>query len=207
MLFFSCEMSAYQIVQRMIIHMSGIPGGVVRGGAQLTKAERDKHNSQLTDLIVKIVNADRFGKLLIHDEGGIRIDDLVQVCRDHRTHIIYVDYIQLVRPLNAADRHIQVGEVSMLLKKVAMDLNVPVVAAAQLKRLANKTPPTLNDLRESGSLEQDADQVIFIDRQMEDGVPPPAGEGRIMVMKNRHGATGSAPVWYEGSTFTFRDMQ
>ena len=205
-LFFSCEMSAYQVVQRMIIHMAQIPGGIIRGSALLTKAERARHEQSIINLYSRIMETRGFGRLLVHDEGGVRIDRLMNICHHYPAHVIYVDYIQLVRPISDTDRHIQVGEVSMALKKIAMDMNVPVVAAAQLKRLAAKTAPTLNDLRESGSLEQDADQVIFIDREMEDGVLPPRGEARLMVMKNRHGTTGLASVWYEGSTFTFRDL-
>ena len=205
-IFFSLEMSASQIIQRMLVHMAKIPGRVLRqGGDRLTKHERSHHAGELLALISSIVNAPKFGRLFICDDGGINIADIADACRFQAVHIVYVDYIQLVRPTSEADRHIQVGEVSMGLKKIAMDLNVPVVAAAQLKRLAAKMTPSLNDLRESGSLEQDADQVIIIDRELTDGVPASEGEGRIMVMKNRHGATGATPIWYDGSTFTFRD--
>ena len=209
-LMFSCEMSAYQIAQRMMVHMSGIPGEIIRrGGMHLTKVEKNLAKDKLRNLAIKISNhTPPVGKLYIHDEGGIPIQKLAGITKEHQVQIVYVDYIQLVRPVTpTADRHVQVGEVSMGLKALAMDQDLPIVAAAQLNRQAAKNTPSLSDLRESGSLEQDADQVIFIERELTDGVPESAGEGRIMVMKNRHGATGSVAVWYDGSTFTFRDLE
>lgn len=133
--------------------------------------------------------------ILVDDTSAIVIDTLVERATEARPDIVMVDYAQLVESPRGIDSRVQqVGDVSRKLKMLAMSLGIPVVAAAQVNRAAEQRSdgePRLSDLRESGSLEQDADIVVIIHRKT-DTQP----ERTLIVAKNRHGATGRiAAVW------------
>ena len=96
----------------------------------------------------------------------------------------------------------------MQLHALAKDLDCPVIAGAQIKRLGRGNKPGLEDLRESGSLEQDSDQVIILDRETdENDALPKQGFGSISVLKNRHGLGGVCPFYYTGRYFLFEDPE
>jgi replicative DNA helicase len=137
----------------------------------------------------------------IMDRAGLTIDQIIAAATTMRPDVVLVDYVQLVASgQNRDNRVLQVGDVTRGLKILAKDLGVPVVAAAQLGRKADDHPtePTLSDFRESGSIEQDADIVVFITRTQQ--IPY---QHTLIVGKNRHGPTGTVSVVFMPSTVTF----
>jgi replicative DNA helicase len=131
---------------------------------------------------------------------------------------VIVDYLGLVRPSTKAENRVnEVSEITRNLKMMAKDLNIPVICCAQLSRgtetRGKSHKPQLADLRESGSIEQDADMVLFLYRpeyysidQFEDNTPS-AGLAEIMFEKNRHGSTGSVRVRFISRNTRFVDME
>jgi replicative DNA helicase len=125
---------------------------------------------------------------------------------------VFVDYLQFIRVSGAKDRRIEVGEASRALKELSKELNIPVIALAQLSRSVEGRPlkmPMLSDLKEAGEIEQDADLVTFIWRPEYYGInhfdfgggmgeQPTGGKGVLMVAKNRAGATGDIVVNWNG---------
>ena len=207
---FSLEMSNEQIVQRMIINRSEVDGSFLRtGGGQKSPQNIEMIEKKMTDAATVLYN--QSAHLLLCDHADLDINTLTSLClATEGIEIAFVDYLQLVKggtESRKRDRHIEIGEVSRGLKTLAKTLYIPVVAAAQLRRVSeNRTKkPVLNDLRESGSLEQDADQVVMIHRDLdEDGGISQEGEALLMIQKNRHGATGVAKVFYRGKHFKFK---
>lgn len=133
--------------------------------------------------------------------------------------IVFVDYLQLMQPTiqrRDGNRAVEVSEISRGLKILAKDLHLPVVALSQLSRdiekrsKADKTPK-LSDLRESGSIEQDADIVMFLDRSLTEEEAasddrPAAGEARLVVAKHRNGPIGTIDLSFNGEFTRFGDV-
>lgn len=147
------------------------------------------------------------GALWVDDTAGITISEIYdkshRAIRVNKLNLILVDYIQLVRPVSKdLARWEQVGEVSRGLKQLAQGLGVPVLAAAQLNRTAGTEGqrPRLEHLRESGSLEQDADIVILIHRKNENASDY---SRELIVAKNRHGEVGDVGVVWRPATVSF----
>jgi replicative DNA helicase len=143
--------------------------------------------------------------LYISDSPVTKLLELRSLARrvvlEHGVKILFIDYISLITSENPTlQRHEQVGEISRSLKSLARELNIPVVALSQLNRDTEKTKhkPTLADIRESGSIEQDADVVIFIHRdkekQAEDKSAPL--ETELILAKQRNGPIGSVSVLF-----------
>ena len=213
--FFTLEMPFMQIASRLMINLVEIPGKLLtHSGYSFTVAERDLFKqkvSYLVDQLRRLKEADKLGKFWINDTRRITVEEVLKDCQSmDGLDMVFVDYIQLVSPPQdekSKDRHLQLGEITMQLHDMAGDLNVPVIAGAQLRRLKGQKAG-LEDLRESGSLEQDSDQVILLERELdEDGQLPKEGPGTITVLKNRHGLSGSAPFYYTGSYFKFEDHE
>lgn len=119
--------------------------------------------------------------------------------------IIFVDYIQLLQPDQRVNSRVEgVGEITRALKLLAMELNIPIVAAAQLNRVAANTgnPPRLSDLRESGSIEQDADCVILLHRP-DDQLSQPIKKVELCVAKHRQGSCGKTELMFDGALMRF----
>jgi replicative DNA helicase len=129
--------------------------------------------------------------------------------------VVFVDYLQLVKDNDKLDRHLQIGNISRGLKALARELAVPVIAAAQLnrgveQRSSREKRPMLSDLRESGSIEQDADQVLLIHRR--DGDEPEGSAGEVtpvdlIVAKNRNGPTGDVEMLFRRKYTRFEQKQ
>jgi replicative DNA helicase len=152
--------------------------------------------------------------LYIDDSSDQTVDSIRAKARRLRAEhgyldMIAVDYLQLMRsPKKVEARHLEIGDITRGLKGLAKDLQCPVLALSQLSRKAEETnePPSLRHLRESGSIEQDADVVLFIH---------PTGERReneavvadIIIAKNRQGSIGTVPVVFNGATMTFRERE
>jgi replicative DNA helicase len=130
--------------------------------------------------------------------------------------IIVIDYLQLMQSKGAgqADRWVAVGEISRGLKMLAKELNVPILALSQLSRAVEtrkEKRPMLSDLRESGSIEQDADVVMFIDRSLSEDESesfdrPNLGTAKLMIGKNRNGATEDFDLAFDPPFTRFRDL-
>jgi replicative DNA helicase len=217
--FFSLEMSANQLAHRLFSIESGIPSETISRG-KLAENEwivlMDKINKLNTD------------KLIIDDTPALSIFDLRAKCRrlkhQHDIQLIIVDYLQLMQGESDKDknkakgnREQEISYISRSLKALAKDLNVPVIALSQLSREVEKRAgmkrPQLSDLRESGSIEQDADLVMFIFRpeyyqmdQFENG-DPAKGLAEIMIQKNRHGPTDNIRVKFQSQYTKFTDVE
>ena len=125
---------------------------------------------------------------------------------EHQIDLIIVDYLQLVRGRNLESRVQEVSEISQSLKNLARELKVPVVALSQLSRAVEQRggdkKPQLSDLRDSGSIEQDADVVMFLYRPNEED-----RENYILfVAKHRNGATGELPLFFKGDRTKFYEV-
>lgn len=182
--FFSLEMPAIKIIRRMISNIGNISATSIRKGS-LTNAQF----SDIQDAQDKIGNA----PIYINETPSILISDLESEARRMKSHhgieIIFIDYIGLIQhPNQKLERHRQVAEVSMRLKALARELNIPIVVASQLTRDDEGKMPTLRSLSESKQLEQDADLVIFLHR---DG-PPDSHEDKLKLIlaKQRDGTSG-----------------
>lgn len=212
---FSLEMSIDQLVQRFISMETGISAGSQR----LAKLSENEWS-----LVLQAVQDNESLNIWLDDTPSLTPASLRARClrwkKEHGLDMVVVDYIQLMTSDGrGSDNRVQeVSKISRALKQLAKELNVPVLAAAQLSRDIEKRDdktPRLSDLRESGSLEQDADIVIFIHRPE----PAPAGgeeEGgeepdvvseditELFVAKHRHGPTGSIQAEFEKNKTQFK---
>jgi replicative DNA helicase len=126
----------------------------------------------------------------------------------HGAKLVIVDYVQLMDPPHGAfSRENEVAQISKGLKRTAMKRDVPILMLAQIRRDAEGKVPTLSDLRESGSLEQDADEVLFIHRETDPETHVLKDRGMLVLAKNRDGESGSFPVTYNWQRYRFEEMK
>lgn len=198
--FFSLEMSMLQLAQRLLFSESGVDSSRLRQ-ATLGQVERRKLAEALSVLAAAPIYLD--------DTPNIPLAELRAKARrlhhDITLDLVVVDYLQLIQGSGRDNRVNEIGEISRSLKALARDLNVPVVALSQLSRaVESRSPhiPMLSDLRESGSLEQDADVVLFIYREeVYDKDTEKKGIAEIHVAKHRNGPTGQVSLlWLEKLT-------
>lgn len=213
-LLFSCEMPAVQIVERLLFARSGVRRGEIVRRGTLTPLEMQHFKRAVED-----VGA---AQLVIDDTAAISINELRakarRVMRDlGGLAVIGVDYLQLMRSTSrqaANSREREVAEISAGLKALAKELKVPVVVLAQLNRgpetRAGKEAgiPRMSDLRESGSIEQDADMIGLLYRsdyyaEDEDQRQQLAGLASLHLAKNRNGPTGDIPLRFEAELMRF----
>lgn len=196
----SLEMSTHQLVQRLLGMESHVPVSSVRRSSVL-KASDFGRIMDAAGLIHK-------AELLIYDRAGATIDEVRTAAR--RMHadgcrIIFVDYIGLIDARKYSDkRHEEVGYCSRALKGLARKLNVPIIALSQIRRESEGTRPSLRDLRESGSIEQDADVVMFIyDPDSED---KKSGVRELIIEKHRNGPTGTVELYFNMEHVRFESV-
>lgn len=200
--FFSLEMSNKEIVQRLLSISSQIDFLAIKNSS-LSEAQRT--------LLLK--EKDRFQNvhIITYEDIQKTVSDIRKRCRRLKEKkgldIIFIDYLQLIQTSgkNYENRQVEVADISRGLKALAMDLKVPVICLAQLSRRIEERSggiPVLSDLRESGSVEQDADMVIFLTPTSSD----PARKDHISMhlAKNRHGAIGKVEFVFKGTTLTFQ---
>lgn len=205
-LFFSLEMPATQLALRMICVEAMIDSQKVRTG----------HIS--SDELKKIVAVSaKLGKapIYIDDSPSVNILELRAKARRLAQKVplgmVIVDYLQLITSISRVDRHLQIAEISRMLKQLARELNVPVMAMSQLSRAVEARTdqrPTLADLRESGSIEQDADVVMFIYR--EERVKKDSekkGIASIIVAKQRNGPIGEIDLRFWDKYTKFANLE
>lgn len=191
---FSLEMSAEQITARVLTNFTEIKNSsVLRKG--LNEMELRQYWNRKDDLISLSIHIDDTPSISIEN---LRLKAKMLKMR-YNIQILFVDYLQLITYEKAKTREQEISNISRGLKSIAKELDIPVVALSQLSREVEKRPdkrPKLSDLRDSGSIEQDADEVLFLYRpeyynieQWEDfyNNEPTANEIEIIIAKNRHG--------------------
>lgn len=189
--FFSLEMSDMQIMQRLIASEGRIPSQKLRSGL-LTLQELQKMQTAAGNLYE--------APLYIVDTPNMKLLELRAIARrlkmEKDIKIIFIDYIGLITTENTQiPRYEQVSEISRSLKSLARELNIPVVALSQVRRDAEQKEPTLADLRESGSIEQDADVVMFIHRDRKSATEEkPDLDTKLIVAKQRNGPIGDLEI-------------
>ncbi len=209
---FNLEMTTDQLANRILSNVGQISIPKMRTG-------RLEHNDwrRLNEAVSQLNNA----KLLLDDTPGITIGEIRSKCRklansDEGLGLVVIDYLQLVTgpSKTTGNRQQEVSEISRSLKMMALELGVPVIAAAQLSRAVESREdkrPIMSDLRESGSIEQDADIVSFLYRddyynkesRREDG----ASLSEFIIGKNRSGPTTTIELLFKGATSTFVNFQ
>ena len=207
-LLFSLEMSKEQLVDRMLSMESGVDAWAIRTG-NLNDSDFEKIGHAMGTLSE--------AQIYIDDTPGITISDLRTKARReaHKNNIglIIVDYLQLMsgsRSMSDGNRVQEISEISRGLKGIARELNVPIIALSQLSRsVESRSPqiPQLADLRESGSIEQDADVVAFIYR--EDYYNPETDRRNItdiFIKKHRNGPTGAIELYFDKEKQRFRSI-
>ena len=205
---FSLEMSKEQVVNRMLASRGLVDSQRIRSGRL-----EDDDWTKLAEASGEMSNS----PLFIDDTPGISMMEIRARCRKLKLEqdlgLVVVDYLQLITGSGkrGASRDQEIGEISRGLKILAKELNVPVIALSQLSRGADRRDdhkPVLSDLRESGSIEQDADMVIFIHRDeyynKEDSEEK--GIAHIMLSKNRSGAQGDFEVGWIGQYTKFMNL-
>ena len=208
---FTLEMSRTQLLERLLAAEGRLDSNRLRKG-NLSEEDQDR-----------LMTAARWmnnqgDKIVIDETPGISLGELRSRCRrykkDHGLDLIVIDYLQLMSGTASAQkqgREREISEISMGLKGLAKELNIPIVACAQLNRGPDARPdkrPKISDLRESGSMEQDADQIIFIYR--DDYYNPNsefAGKAEILVAKNRHGETASIYLAWLPNFVAFHNLE
>lgn len=207
---FNLEMSAEQLAMRMISAQGGIDQNKLKTG-RLEHNDWKKVNEAISEL------SDT--NLFIEDASGITVSEIRAKCRRLATQgpglgLVVIDYLQLIdgSAKYAGNRQQEVSEISRSLKTMAMELKVPVIALAQLSRsveLRENKRPIMSDLRESGSIEQDADIVAFLYR--DDYYNKSAAEQtnisvtELIVGKHRNGNTGTIELLFERNMSNFRN--
>lgn len=205
--FFSLEMSAEQLVGRILSSATEVSSSKLRTG-QLQPADWDKVANQMDNLMSS--------KLYIDDTPGLTVQMMRSKLRRLKVEkgldLIIVDYVQLMTGRNGGNsdnRQQEISEISRNLKLIAREMNVPLIALSQLSRgVESRTDkrPVLSDLRESGSLEQDADIVVFLYRDKyysKDDTQEDITE--VIIRKHRNGALGTINLLFQGELTRFRD--
>ncbi len=207
--FFSLEMPVIQLATRLMIAESGLDADKIKGGAKLESYEWEQLEYMIRDLSKAPLYIDDTPSLPIM-EFRTKAKNLV---KNKGVRLIIVDYLQLMQgpPELRGMREQEVAAISRTLKATAKELNVPIIALSQLRRMAESRmggggKPQLSDLRESGSIEQDADLVIFIHRPDFVGLSESEEEKektQIIIAKHRNGQTTEIPMRFKGGQVRF----
>jgi len=209
---FSLEMSSDQLVDRMIASQSGVDLWRLRTGKLQT--EGDGNDFQRIGEAIGILSE---APVFIDDTSSANIMEMRTMARrlqaEHKLGLIIIDYLQLMegRSRGGENRVQEISEISRGLKQLAKELNVPIIALSQLSRAVESRPdqiPKLSDLRESGSIEQDADIVLFLYR--EDRVKPDTPNKNIadiIIAKHRNGPVGKVSLYFDEASTSFKNLE
>jgi replicative DNA helicase len=214
---FSLEMSKEQLVDRMLCAQAGVSLWKMRTG-NLSDKDDSNDFAKIGDAMGKLAEA----PIYIDDSGTLSIMEIRAKCRrlqmEKGLGLIVIDYLQLMegRGKYGDNRVQEIAEISRGLKSIARELNLPILALAQLSRAVEATHPAipkLSHLRDSGSIEQDADVVMFIYRKAADrGFDPndlPEEEkhkAEIYIAKHRNGPTGKIDLFFDETTASFKSL-
>jgi replicative DNA helicase len=205
---FSLEMSKQQLAQRLLCSRAGIDAQKVRKG--LLQREEFHH-------LAATVNELSKAAIWVDDSPGLTILELRAKARrlklQHDIKLIMIDYMQLMDNPGVESRQQQISEISRGIKAVARELNIPVIALSQLNRASEGRDghrPRMSDLRESGSIEQDADVIMLLHREdyyrMSEPDFMPDNIAEIIIAKQRNGPTGTVKLTFDNKTTTFRNL-
>ena len=221
--FFSLEMSSEQLATRIVSEQTEIPSSKIRRG-EITEGDFEK--------LVGCAQVMQTIPLWIDQTGGISINALAararRLKRQRGLDVLVIDYVQLMTGAKRTDNRVQeITEITTGLKALAKELDVPIIALSQLSRQVESREdkrPQLSDLRESGSIEQDADVVLFVYREeyyLQKGEPKMGteeyfkweadmnevrGRADVLIAKQRHGPTGTVPLAFQGEFTRFSDL-
>lgn len=213
-LVFSLEMTTEKLINRLISQMSGVHLSKINAPQNLTDSDWHAIHSATNELFTLPITWD--------DTAGINILEIAskakRMKRKKGLKLVAIDYLQLITPINdKINRELQISSISRGLKIMAKTLDVPVLALAQLNRNLESRPgaskrPQMSDLRESGSLEQDADLILFLHRPEvygileDDAGLSTAGRAEIIVAKNRDGTPEVIDVGFRGEKTQFYEL-
>jgi replicative DNA helicase len=223
--FFSLEMSAEQLATRIISEQTGIPSNKIRRGA-IDEAEFEK----IKDVSIELQSL----QFYVDETGGVTIGQLAararRLKRQRGLDLLVIDYIQLLQGStrrSSENRVQEITEITTRLKALAKELNIPILALSQLSRQVESREdkrPQLSDLRESGSIEQDADVVLFVYREeyyLTNKEPRTGtaehetwlaemdavhGKAEVIIGKQRHGPTGTVPLQFDAEVTRFANL-
>jgi len=223
--FFSLEMSAEQLATRIIAEQTGIPSNKIRRGA-IDEADFEK----IKDISIELQSLPFY----VDETGGLSIGQLAararRLKRQRGLDLLVIDYVQLLQGStrrSSENRVQEITEITTRLKALAKELNVPIMALSQLSRQVESREdkrPQLSDLRESGSIEQDADVVMFVFREeyyLTNKEPRPGtadhdkwltdmdavhGKAEIIIGKQRHGPTGTVALQFDAEVTRFANL-
>ena len=205
---FSLEMSKEQLANRLLASEALVDSNKVRTG----KLEEDDWKK-----IAETIGIISESEMYIDDTPGIRISEIRARCRklkiEKNIGLVVVDYLQLIQGSSnrkGGSREQEIAEISRSLKILAKEINVPVIALSQLSRAAEKRDdkrPMLSDLRESGSIEQDADIVMFLYRdEYYNKESEKQGKAEVILAKHRAGSTGTVELGWMGNYTKFYNI-
>ena len=207
---FSLEMGADQLVDRMLAAEANVDLWRLRTGR--LKSEGENNDFQRIGEAMGILSE---AKLFIDDTASANIMEMRTMARrlqaDNNLGLIIIDYLQLMEGRGGDNRVQEISEISRGLKNLARELNIPIIALSQLSRaVESRSPqiPKLSDLRESGSIEQDADVVLFLyreDREKPD--TPNKGIVKIIIAKHRNGPVGEVSAFFQENSASFRSLE
>ncbi len=201
---FSLEMSQEELVDRLLVGKADVDAWRLKTG-KLSESDFDK--------IQKAIGELGHAPIFIDDTPGISISEIRTKARrlqlEQNIKLLIVDYLQLIDPGKRYDSRVQeVSVVSQSLKNLARELKIPVLALSQLSRAVEhrgEKRPQLADLRESGSIEQDADVVMFLYRSDEEVTP--TMQVKLLIAKHRNGPTGEIDLLFRGDRIRFYGME
>lgn len=205
---FSLEMTADQLLHRLICSQSEVESDKIKTGS-LSGHEYQR--------VVQAVNNMQKHPMIIDDQPGLKITDLRARARRmkevHNVGLIIVDYLQLLSgsgySSGGENRQSEISEISRMLKNLARELNIPIICGSQLSRKVEERAghrPMMSDLRESGSIEQDSDIVMFLlRREYYDPYDKP-GQAELLIAKNRHGKVANIQLTYRKEIVQFANF-
>ena len=213
--FFSLEMTGVELIMRLLSAESEIPSNRLKKTASLTEQEKSR--------ILQKMNKLNQAQIYIDDTAGLDIFQLRAKCRRLQARygikVVFIDYLQLMTTTGDVSRNRnreqELSIISRQLKEMSKELNIPVIAMAQFNRKVDDRPmgiPMLSDLRESGSIEQDADMVIAIHRLEKYGVDvddkgnSTKGMATLRILKHRAGEIGNIDLMFEGKYVRFSNI-
>ena len=205
---FSLEMSGEQLLHRVICSQSEVESEKIKTGSL---------NGEEFQRILGAVNEMQKHVMIIDDQAGLKITDLRARARrmkeSHNIGLLIIDYLQLLSGSggnrNSENRQSEISEISRMLKNLARELNIPIICLSQLSRKVEDRPghrPMMSDLRESGSIEQDADIVMFLFRREYYDPNDKPGLAELVIAKNRHGSVGSVNLSFRKEFARFENF-
>jgi len=208
---FSLEMSSDQLIDRMLSAQSGVDLWRLRTG-RLKSGDSDDDFQRIGEAMGILSEAPIF----IDDAGSANVMEMRTMARrlqaEHNVGLIIIDYLQLMEGRSGGDSRVnEISEISRALKQLARELNIPIIALSQLSRaVESRSPqiPKLSDLRESGSIEQDADIVMFLYR--EDREKPDTPNKNIIevhIAKHRNGPVGRISMYFNEGVTSFKSLE